>query len=355
MKVTAWPAFKNKTHNPYNYQLYTHIKKFGANILEFSPWKCICNHFSIIHVHWPEAILNDHNPIRVFTKTIALIFIIIFAKAKGAKIIWTVHNLNSHERYYPYLEDLFWRVFTSCIDGYISLSKVGLSMALERFPLLRKASGVVIPHGDYCNIYPNFISKQEARRCLGLSKNAKVLVFFGQIREYKNVPHLINTFRQLKIPDLALIVAGKPNSEVLLNTILEEASEDKRIHLYLKFIQDEDVQIYMNAADLVVLPYREILNSGSAILALSFNRPVLVPEKGALSELKTEVGDEWVYLYQGELTPQVLTDVLEIIDIPRGSPFLEKYSWRNIACTTFQFYKSVIYNKYVKQDYSIYL
>ncbi len=349
MKIVAWPTFRNKTCNPYNYLLYTHMKQFGAEIVEFSPREFLSDRFAIWHVHWPESVLNTPNPIHAFAKMTGLITLIKLAKARGTCIIWTVHNLGSHEKFYPGLEKLFWRIFTSYVDGYISLSKVGVSMALERFPMLRRVPGVVIPHGDYREVYPNVISRQEARRRLGLQEQAKVLLFFGQIRQYKNIPYLIRTFKQLSNPQLVLLVAGRPSSEGLKKDVLKEASEDARVRLYLEFVADEDVQVFMNAADLVVLPYREILNSGSALLALSFGRPVLVPEKGAVSELKVGVGEEWVYTYQGELTPQVLAYVLERIGIPRDAPALEKFNWNNIARMTLEFYETVLNNKIEKR------
>ena len=66
----------------------------------------------------------------------------------------------------------------------------------------------------------------------------------------------------------------------------------------------------MKAADLVVLPFTEILNSGSAILALSFNRPLLVPSRGAMAELFDIIGPDWVRLYDGPLTSQILEEAV---------------------------------------------
>jgi len=57
---------------------------------------------------------------------------------------------------------------------------------------------------------------------------------------------------------------------------------DKRIKVFLDFIPDNDIQIYMNAADIIVLPYLDILNSGVAILAMSFGKPVIAPRTGSI-------------------------------------------------------------------------
>jgi len=76
----------------------------------------------------------------------------------------------------------------------------------------------------------------------------------------------------------------------------------------------------MNAADLVVLPYLDILNSGSAIWALSFGRPVLLPNRGAMPELAESVGSDWVRLFDGPLDEHQLADALNWARRPRPEP-----------------------------------
>ena len=85
----------------------------------------------------------------------------------------------------------------------------------------------------------------------------------------------------------------------------------QNIRFYFEFVQAAEMQRFMRAADLIVLPYREILNSGSVMLALSFSRPVLVPAFGALSELHQAVGPDWIWLYEGELTSTTLEDAIQ--------------------------------------------
>jgi glycosyltransferase involved in cell wall biosynthesis len=53
-------------------------------------------------------------------------------------------------------------------------------------------------------------------------------------------------------------------------------------------VPSENLQLYLNACDVVVLPYREDLTSGAAMLALSFGRPVVAPRMGTLEELLTD-------------------------------------------------------------------
>jgi len=100
----------------------------------------------------------------------------------------------------------------------------------------------------------------------------------------------------------------------------------------------------MGAADLVVLPYEDILHSGSALLALSFDRPVLVPARGAMDELRRDVGTNWVYTYDPPLRP---TDLHAALDAARTAPRaerapLEDRSWPRLAEKTVALYDRVL-------------
>jgi glycosyltransferase involved in cell wall biosynthesis len=103
---------------------------------------------------------------------------------------------------------------------------------------------------------------------------------------------------------------------------------------------------WLRAADVVVLPYSRIQNSGSAILALSADRPVVVPAIGAMTELRQQVGSNWVYTFEGDLTAEVLDDVAAWLrDADRGeSPDLSGLAWPAIATQTLAAYRAVLDN-----------
>ena len=231
-------------------------------------------------------------------------------RVRGTKIIWTVHNLKAHEGQHPRLEQWFWPAFTKRLDGYIALTSSGQTVARERFANLDRLKGFVIPHGHYRGEYP-LDAGIDARRELGIAPQARVFLFFGQIREHKNVPGLIRAFRKIVGRDAILCIAGRPTPASVAEELQREAAGDPRIQLHLENIPKERVQFFFRAADLVVLPYRDILNSGTALLALSFSRPILVPSRGAMGELQASVGPEWVRTFQSELDTEELENALK--------------------------------------------
>ena len=80
------------------------------------------------------------------------------------------------------------------------------------------------------------------------------------------------------------------------------------VQLHLGYIPDPELQYYLNAADVFVLPYDKITNSGSAILSLSFNLPVLAPELPCFIALQKRFGAGWVATYPGRFDAQRMQD-----------------------------------------------
>lgn len=343
MRIMARPAFKNRTRNPYNDLLYTAIREEGAEVREYASWPLLLSHWDILHIHWPESLLETKSWLHARWSELKFRRLLDQARRKGTRIVWTVHDLKPHDLVFPDLERRFWHAVLDRVDGVIGLTQTGLDLAHERFPHLASLPSFVIPHGHYRDRYPNRIDKAEARRRLGVGNDATVVTYFGQIRPYKNVPRLIAAVRSLEKP-VTLFVCGRLSKRVdMADELARAAGGDPRIHLETRFIADEDVQLFLNAADLLVFPYRDILNSGSALLGLSFDRPVLVPKLGAMGELQQAVGADWVRTYEGQLDAAVVASALEwAVTAPaRGAAPLEPFSWKAIARKTLTAYSEI--------------
>ncbi|MEM7222918.1 MAG: glycosyltransferase [Pseudomonadota bacterium] len=340
--VMARPAFKGR--NPYSSLLYRRVEAQGARVVQYARGALFTGpRPDVLHLHWPDGVLNSPFLPKAIWKMALFLALLHLAKRRGVKLFWTVHDLGSHERNHPKLEALFWRRFIPLVDGYFCLSEGGRQQALARWPALASLPGTVVPHGHYRGAYPDTIDRAEARARLGLAAEARVALFLGQIRRYKNLPRLIEAFRALEDPEAVLIIAGEPRASALRTAIEEAASGDRRIELRLAFVPDEALQVYLHAADLTVLPYAEILNSGSALLALSYDCPVLVPDKGALAELQRDVGADWVRLYDGELGANDLGAAFAWSAEARGDQAPRgAYDWDVIAKTTQAAYRQVL-------------
>lgn len=310
LRVLAWPAFKN--HGPYNTLLYRNMEELGASVEEFSVWRILSRRYDIVHLHWPEYCVNGRGSIASLFWSCALFGAMCWVRFRGSRVVWTVHNLHSHLQHHPVIERYFWRTFTALLDAYISLTVSGVEQALERYPSLRSKPGFVIPHGNIREAYPGVeISRAQARLRLGIAESAKVVGFFGSVERYKGVLELLETFSALEDGRAVLFVAGKSYLAPQERRLIEDiAGRDSRIVLRLQHIPDADVALCIRAADVVAIPFRDILNSGSAVLALSLDRPILVPAKGSMVELRGFAGPNWVGLYTGELSSEILQEHL---------------------------------------------
>ncbi len=349
IKVLAIPAFGNKSNNPYNWLLYTHLQKKGVKVIDFSSKtpekiKILLKKYDIFHLHWPESLIDKKSTIRALKGIGSLMFIIVLMKLRGSKIIWTAHNLMSHEKRRPFLEKIHWIIFTNILDGYIVLTKAGIKDLRLKHPALRKKPVFLTIHGHYREFYANNLSKEQSRKILKIDKNKKVYLFLGKIAIYKNIPLLIETFNKIKDKQAILYLAGKINNKNLEKEILSEIKSE-RIILNSDFIKEEDIQIYLKSSDIVVLPYRDILNSGTLFLALSFNKPVLVPETNTFKEIQNQVGKNWIKTYRGELNSKILKESLNwALKRKNDQLNLEKFNWDNIAEETKKAYLEVISN-----------
>lgn len=343
MRIMAAPAFLNRRLNPYNALLYSALDRAGATIVEASPWALVRSRQDVIHVHWPEYLFSAPTLGRAVVQALLLAAVVVAVRARRTRIVWTVHNVGAHQPWHPRLEARMWRWFVDHVDGYIALTPGGRAAALQRFPALRQRPGFVIRHGHYRDAYPDEVTPAAARAALGLPAEARVVAFLGAIRPYKSLPALIAAFRAVPGDDWRLVVAGKPSPAQPLGPILRPAAEDPRIVLHLGHVPDHRVQVYLRAADLLVFPYREVLNSGSAFLALSFGRPVLVPALGAMAELRETVGAEWVRTYRGELGAGTLVEAMAWArTTPRDpSQLLRDLDWDEIAQETLGAYEAV--------------
>lgn len=346
-RILAFPAFKNRLVNPYNWLLYSNLTHLGAVIEEFSlttltrPKK-----YDIFHLHWPEGYL-DRNVLEALTRTFALVCGVLWFRINGVKIVWTAHNIRSHENRNPRLQTLFWKFFPKLLSGWISLSESGRQQVEALIPHLRQVPSFVIPHGHYKGEYPVTVTRDEARTRLGVAQRSRVMLSFGRISGYKNLPLLVNSLMKMPGADVILFVAGFPECSQTAESLGRLATLEPRLRLELHFIKENEVQLFFKSADLIVLPYREILNSGVALLALSFNRPILAPAIGALPELQALVSEAWVRCYSGELTPEKLDAALgwAVYANRNTGPCLEDLNWAKLARETLLAYELVASNQ----------
>lgn len=247
----------------------------------------------VIHLHWITPFIGTDRWWVAWLLGLRTLLEIAIVRAFGTRVVWTVHNATAHEARTPRV-DLAVRLGVARLcSGFIVHCDRGVEVVRETYRLPDHLAGRIrtIPHGHYLDSYPNETSRTTARRSLGIEPGADVLLYFGLIRPYKQVPGLIEAFRSADLGgDARLLVVGNPWNRSIRDRVVAASDDDPRIRTVLEYVPTAEIQVYMAAADAVVLPFRSVLTSGSALLAMSFSRAVIVPDEGCPADVVSPGG-----------------------------------------------------------------
>jgi glycosyltransferase involved in cell wall biosynthesis len=209
---------------------------------------------------------------------------LVGVRLRGYKIVWTMHNYLPHESQFPVLNLLERWWMARCANAIIVHAACGKELLSKK--LLRQKQVYVIPHGNYIPFLEH-IPRLEAKKRLGVDESKVMLLNFGYIRPYKGVTQLLDVFRDLPDLDASLFVVGNAPGD-LKDQVSSRAALDRRVTTKLHYVEDDQLALYLSAADAVVLPYIDVLGSGALMTALSFGCPVIAPSIGAFNDMLDE-------------------------------------------------------------------
>jgi len=200
--------------------------------------------------------------------------------------VWTIHNVLPHEVGYRVAEIELCRFLAANADAIHVLSEETVAAAAPLYELPADRTHV-IEHSSYVGIYPDLVERAEARQRLHVQPSETALLLFGGIRPYKGVSDVLDVFDEARLrePRLRLLVAGQPGRFLGVQKLTERFLAHPHVTANFEFVPDDELQVWQRAADVAVLPYPHVLNSGAFQLALSFGLPVIAPRAGSLMSL----------------------------------------------------------------------
>jgi D-inositol-3-phosphate glycosyltransferase len=301
----------------------------------------------IFHLLW-------NNKFQVFDRT----FLMLFYRVLGKEVVLTVHNVNaaSRDSKDSLLNRLTLRIqYGLAAHLFVHTEKMKASL-IEEFDV-QAARITVIPFGINNSVPNTQLTSREAKQRLGLGNGEKAILFFGNIAPYKGLEFLVTAFQNsvASHPEYRLVIAGWPkNCERYWCEIRERIREDEkqgRILLRAEYIPDEETEVYFKAADVLVLPYRYIYQSGVLFLGYSFGLPVLVADVGALRDEVVEGKTGYVF------RPEDSIHLLKTLERYFSSPLyeelsirrkgireyaMEHHSWDRVGSLTMSVYASLL-------------
>lgn len=201
-------------------------------------------------------------------------------KNKRTKIVCLADNVIPHEKF-P-MQTQLTKYFFKPVDGFVTMSE----SVMQDLRTFTDKPAQLVAHPLYDN-FGTPLPKNEARQYLQLDPSAKIILFFGFIRQYKGLDLLLEAMHLLqeKGSDIELLVAGEfYEDRAAYDNIIQKYSLENVI-LKTNFIADSEVKYYMSAADFVIQPYRNATQSGVTPLAYHFGKPMLVTNVGGLPDL----------------------------------------------------------------------
>lgn len=286
MVVYAFPA----AGIAYNDALYAELKRLGVDVRpgEWGGrwlWSTL-KRDDVAHLHWPSFLYAGKGSawtlITVFLRYTALLTLI---RLRAGQLWWTAHNLLPHERSrWPMLDVLARRVVIALAQRIFVHGAEAEKELVARFPAAASKC-CRIPHGHWIGHYTSTGTRVQARERLGLPHDGFAYLMFGQCKPYKNVEMLVDSFRRVAREQDRLVIAGSFSDPAYLQRVRERVGADARIRVDARHIPDDEVAAYLLACDVLCMPYREILTSGTTMLALSHGRPVISLNRGFLREV----------------------------------------------------------------------
>jgi len=255
----------------------TNLLSYYAKLI----WYAARSDASVFHILW-------NNKLELFDRTVLM----LYYRLCGKRIVFTAHNVNQARRdekdsfsnratlkmQYGLSDHVFVHTQKMKEELCREFGKSERAITVLRYPMNN-----AVPETD--------LTPQEAKHRLGLKSSDRAVMCFGRIRPYKGIEHLIEAFQRLKDDphsNYRLIIAGEPKkgSEEYLREIEQAVKGFKpdQVILEFKLIPDEEIELYFKAADVLVLPYKEIFQSGVLFLAYSLGLPAVATDVGSFRE-----------------------------------------------------------------------
>jgi glycosyltransferase involved in cell wall biosynthesis len=302
----------------------------------------------VFHLLW-------NNKFELFDRTLLMLYYRILGKT----ITLTVHNVNAGKRD---LNDSFLNRLSLGIQynlcDHIFVHTDGMKHELVADFCIPESKVSVIPFGINNTVPSTSLSSAEAKRHLGVSSTDKTMLFFGNIAPYKGLEYLISAFAELLNKDRSyrLIIVGRPKGsegywKQIQRVIARSSGVRDRVIERIEYIPDEETELFFKAADVLILPYTHIFQSGVLFLGYAFGLPAIAADVGLLREEVIEGKTGFV------CQPRDPTDLAKVIRKYFDSELFhnlqsrraeikayanERYSWEKVATITTSVYAKML-------------
>jgi glycosyltransferase involved in cell wall biosynthesis len=302
---------------------------------------------NIFHILW-------NNKFEAFDRTL----LILYYKLMGKYVLLTAHNVNirSRDGTDNWLNRCTLRIQYQLVDHIFVHTRKMKTEMMDVFGVVEDKVSV-IPFGINNTVQSTDMASAEAKQMLGIADSDRTLLCYGQIAPYKGLDYLIAALAELLKGDgsYRLIIAGKPKwNQTYWNQIKQQIRDtgvQHRIIERIEHVPDEETELYFKAADVLVLSYTQVFQSGVLFLGYYFGLPAIVTDVGSLKEQVVEGETGLVAkphdsrelartiekFFSSELFRELESRRARIREFAN-----EQYSWSKVAAITTKVYSNLL-------------
>jgi glycosyltransferase involved in cell wall biosynthesis len=268
-------------------------------------------------------------------------------KIKKIKLVYTVHNILPHDTANKYKRK-FQNIY-KIADILICHTEQTKNELMVIFKIPEQKIRVV-PAGPMFHDLPR-IESPAARLQLGYHPENAIILFFGLIRPYKGIEFLLTAWKNVAntCPDAVLILAGKGDSGYLnkINRLIQSLGIINSVKTDFRFIPIDELSVYHQAADILVYPYKNIIQSGALLTGMTFGKAIVATNVGGFKETLVNHKNAILIDY-GDINgmSRVLIDLVKQpgernrLGMEALRELKTKYSWDIIADKVLECYKN---------------
>lgn len=270
--------------SPYIAALVAAMHDRGLDYADLRDEPALVANADVLHVHWPEANANARTLLRAVVRSGLYALLLLIFRLRGAAIVWTVHNVGSHEARRPRLERLVLEVTLRCASLVLLPSQASGHELGRRFPNVSVSQELTsLPMFARRNLS----EREEARALLDLSDDDTVLVHFGHLRPYKGVGRLLSLLDDPAFDGTVLLLLGSIVPASKRERFAAQLLDHPRVRWLAERYTDSELDRALSAADIAVFPFARVMHSQTVLDALAAGLPVVASGSGSLPELAT--------------------------------------------------------------------
>lgn len=319
---------RNWKQNPYISLLAESIAP-DSTAVGFTWLYALFGKYDVVHVHWPEYLLKHRSKLGSIVVKVLFATWLLRLRLFRIPVMKTMHNRKPHDTYgRTHTQLLYW------LETQYSL-KLWLMPSVDQASDQDALADVVIPHGDYKPWLDAMGVDKEAIQKINMRNSQRKTVHFlcfGVLKRYKNIHESVSAIAESKNPDVRLSVKGTAPDAPYLSYLHKLAADDDRILIVPERLNDDDLVKEILAADIVIIPYPDLYNSGVLLLALSLGRPVALRNSRVAASFQREFGSAWIHMYKGEFTAKTVECLVPQLALPVGARYLSRErDWERVG------------------------